>query len=131
MGTHPIFESDFDCLTDRISKIMMIRTVVRRSSLLLGSVGKQLTPRTHLVQAKRFDCAQNAAREKQLENLLREADQTSSKEMRCNLMNQVVEIGEAMELPLGHQGKLYEMAANSHLEVEHFESAEKYFLIAI
>jgi len=29
MGTHPIFESDFDCLTDDESRIAAVRSVSR------------------------------------------------------------------------------------------------------
>jgi len=31
MGTHPIFESDFDCLTDKIKKKMILSGQLRRS----------------------------------------------------------------------------------------------------
>jgi len=34
MGTHPIFESDFDCLTERRTVNRMLREVCRRHSLI-------------------------------------------------------------------------------------------------
>ena len=69
--------------------------------------------------------------EKKLENLLREADKTDSATRRCFLMDNAVETAEALDLPMGHKARLYEMTANAHFEAEQFKSAEKYFLISI
>jgi len=33
MGTHPIFESDFDCLTDKNNEIEQLQSVPRRQFL--------------------------------------------------------------------------------------------------
>ena len=38
-------------------------------------------------------------------------------------------MAETIELPMGHQAKLYEMAANAHYQRENWDFAEKYFLI--
>ena len=69
--------------------------------------------------------------EKKLENILRKADQTNDKNSRAKLLQEAVETAETLELPMGHQGRLYDMAATAHLAASHFERAEKYFLIAI
>ena len=69
--------------------------------------------------------------EKKLENILRKADQTNDKNSRAKLLQEAVETAEVLELPMGHQGRLYEMAATAHMAASHFERAEKYFLIAI
>ena len=69
--------------------------------------------------------------EKKLENILRKADQTNDKNSRAKLLQEAVETAEALELPMGHQGRLYDMAATAHMAASHFERAEKYFLIAI
>merc|ERR1712228_738552 len=46
MGTHPIFESDFDCLTEIMSK--SVRTTIRTTSVSEdGSVKLRKTPKPH------------------------------------------------------------------------------------
>jgi len=70
--------------------------------------------------------------EKKLENLLRAADQTSSLDNRCNLMNRAVETAEELPgIPLGNLGQLYQMTATAHVNAKNYDSAEKYFLISI
>jgi len=59
------------------------------------------------------------------------ADQSSDIAERATLLTQAVEVAETIEMPMGHQAKLYEMAANAHYQRENWEFAEKYFLIAI
>jgi hypothetical protein len=63
--------------------------------------------------------------------VLKKADEAETKEQRARLMNKAVELGEEMNLPMGHQGRLYEMTAAAHFESEHFKTAEKYYLMAI
>ena len=57
------------------------------------------------------------------------ADQSSDIAERATLLTQAVEVAETIEMPMGHQAKLYEMAANAHYQRENWEFAEKYFLI--
>merc|ERR1711937_63580 len=130
MGTHPIFESDFDCLTGmfrvalKASGILSTIVLARSSRDRVFARSVSTTPRT-------LDCATRAANEKKLENILRKADQTNDKNSRAKLLQEAVETAETLELPMGHQGRLYDMAATAHLAASHFERAEKYFLIAI
>merc|ERR1711937_411817 len=134
MGTHPIFESDFDCLTGMFRVALkasgILSTIARSSRDRVFARSVSTTPRT-------LDCATRAANEKNilrsryLENILRKADQTNDKNRRAKLLQEAVETAETLELPMGHQGRLYDMAATAHLAASHFERAEKYFLIAI
>jgi len=128
MGTHPIFESDFDCLTVMYRVALktsgILSTIARCSRDKVFARSVSTTPRT-------LDCATRAANENKLENILRKADQTNDKNSRAKLLQEAVETAEALELPMGHQGRLYDMAATAHMAASHFERAEKYFLIAI
>jgi len=111
----------------------MIRQFLIRSSVIGGALARRHST-LQIVQAKSFsttDHVKNCANEKKLENLLREADQTESKMKRSLLMGKAVETAEELGMPLGHQGRLYEMSATAHFESEKFDDAEKYFLIAI
>ena len=54
----------------------------------------------------------------QLSKYLKEADQTKSLAERYRLLKMAVELGEKMELQIGHQGRLYDMAANAAYQCE-------------
>jgi len=87
-----------------------------------------------LVQARSIshtDPVRQCASEKQLENLLRKADQSADHNSRATYMMKAVEVAEEMKLPMGHLGRIYDMSARAHVAAELWDDAEKYFLIAI
>merc|ERR1719431_2198436 len=84
---------------------------------------------TRVISARHISCAE--ASQQQLQNILQRADQTSSTAERQRLLGEAVELGEKMELPIGHQGRLYDMAANAEYQAGNNSKAEKYFLLAI
>ena len=47
------------------------------------------------------------------------------------LLGEAVEIGEKLELPHGHKGRLYDMAANSYYNGQDNKKAEACFILAI
>ena len=66
-----------------------------------------------------------------MEKLLQQADQTNSSSERYRLLQKAVELGEKMELQIGHQARLYDMAANAAYQIEENKRAEQYFMLAI
>jgi len=104
-----------------------------RRTLAIG-VGLARTNRPVLAhtQARYISCKEQADLDsKHLESLLRQADQTNSTQERYQLLVKAVELCERMELEIGHQARLYDMAANAAYQIEHNERAEQYFMLAI
>ena len=73
----------------------------------------------HAKSARSLNCSQQAELDNmQLSKYLKEADQTKSLAERYRLLKLAVELGEKMELQIGHQGRLYDMAANAAYQCE-------------
>ena len=72
-----------------------------------------------VVNARSLSCSQQKELDNmQLSKYLKEADQTKSIAERYRLLKMAVELGEKMELQIGHQGRLYDMAANAAYQCE-------------
>merc|ERR1712080_401954 len=73
MGTHPIFESDFDCLTEVFLKMLSrlaVRTVTPQLRRLTLTVAARPAARTQLVQQRKYSVMQWLKGEPFLEQLL-------------------------------------------------------------
>merc|ERR1711953_1589016 len=60
MGTHPIFESDFDCLTDNMKLNLLLLSSLEASSFISVEMDASLD---HLIGVKIFQKLMNAAKE--------------------------------------------------------------------
>ena len=61
-----------------------------------------------------LSCGEKEALQQQLQNILKSADKAPNVSEQMRLLGDAIEIGEKLELPHGHKGRLYDMAANSY-----------------
>ena len=78
-----------------------------------------------------MSCGQKEALQQQLQNILKSADSATNINEQMRLLGEAIEIGEQLELPHGHKGRLYDMAANSYYNGQDNKKAEACFILAI
>jgi len=107
--------------------------ILKRTLVITAGIGRStLKPVNLTAKSKRvLSCGEKEALQQQLQNILKSADKAPNVSEQMRLLGEAIEIGEKLELPHGHKGRLYDMAANSYYNGQDNKKAEACFILAI